>query len=537
MNQAQISAIMGKFKAKISIVAIDTIASSELTTIEQIVTAVEEEFKSPQLPVLLWSLGSDRIEICTNVDGSLNQTIHPYESGGEPFKDILRFIRDSKTDAIYVLRDIHYYLSDTKYPDIISLIKELYHSLKLTNNKIVILGEGIQLDKRLIRLIPVVENALPTSSEIAKFCQKAIQSLHTALATKTNCTNDLIDEDYQNFSKAALTLSLEEIDDFIRSYALEQRKNPTIRFDRSIVAAVVAHKTQILQQMGIELADTTKFTALGGLENLQQWLKDRQQLYSQEAQELGLSKPRGIFLAGPPGTGKSATAKLAAQILNLPLLKLQISTMLGSYVGESESRIHQALKAAQMVAPCVLWIDELDKVFGGDDSSGVTKRILGIIIEWLQEQDGVFAIATANDVRCLPAELLRGGRFDARFYVNLPTPAERVDILKIHLSQRGCPALSSENMQLVADRTEQFSGAELQCLVSDATIATFSSGRKLNVEVKDLIAAASATVPLAHSKKAEIEQMQVWSQTAIPASKSIDRAVGTSNKIHVDLNN
>jgi SpoVK/Ycf46/Vps4 family AAA+-type ATPase len=212
--------------------------------------------------------------------------------------------------------------------------------------------------------------------------------------------------------------------------------------------------------MGIELGKPTTIP-FGGLDLLRDWLQRRRRLFSQEARSLNLPQPKGVLLAGPPGTGKSIVAKNIATILNLPLLQLDIASMLGSLVGESEGNVRRALSTAEAIAPCVLWIDEVEKALSANgDTSGVSQRILGNILTFMSEcTAGVFVVATCNDPTALPIEFKRKGRFDENFFVDLPTEPERCQILKIHLERYGIK-VPQEYLEAITASTSKFSGAE-----------------------------------------------------------------------------
>ncbi len=242
----------------------------------------------------------------------------------------------------------------------------------------------------------------------------------------------------EELARAALGLTLEEISDFLRLYVKKHLTVTGIEITTDMISAAVEYKTGMLSQMGIELGKSATIP-FGGLDLFRQWLLARAKLFTNETAAYNLPQPKGVLLAGPPGTGKSLIAKNIAAILNLPLLQLDIAGMLGSLVGESEGNVKRALLTASAIKPCVLWIDEVDKALGNNsDSSGVSQRILGTIVTFMAESDGgVFVVATANDVTALPAEFKRKGRTDENFFVNLPTTTERQAILKIHLERFG----------------------------------------------------------------------------------------------------
>ena len=217
-----------------------------------------------------------------------------------------------------------------------------------------------------------------------------------------------------------------------------------------------------------------------------------------------------MLLAGPPGTGKSIVAKNIATILNLPLLQLDIASMLGSLVGESEGNVRRALSTAEAIAPCVLWIDEVEKALSANgDTSGVSQRILGNILTFMSEcTAGVFVVATCNDPTALPIEFKRKGRFDENFFVDLPTEIERCQILRIHLGRYGIK-VPEEYLEAIAASTSKFSGAELETLASEAALLAFDEGRPQQVTLADLENCQRNITPLAVQDAAAVERMQL----------------------------
>ncbi len=215
-------------------------------------------------------------------------------------------------------------------------------------------------------------------------------------------------------------------------------------------------------------------------------------------------------------------AKNIANILNLPLLQLDIASLLGSLVGESEGNVRRALKTAEAIAPCILWIDEIEKALSGTgDTSGVSQRILGNILTFMSEStSGVFVVATCNDPSALPSELKRKGRFDENFFVDLPTEPERVQILGIHLQRFGIH-LESEYLEAIAASTAKFSGAELETLASEAALLAFDEGRPQQVTLADLETCRQTITPLGIQDAAAVERMQAWASTARRASSPV----------------
>ena len=259
--------------------------------------------------------------------------------------------------------------------------------------------------------------------------------------------------------------------------------------------------------------------AIGGLDGLKTWLNQRHRAFSEDARRFGLPLPRGVLLVGPQGTGKSLTAKAIACSWSMPLLRLDVGRLFAGLVGASEARTREMIQRAEAMAPCVLWIDEIDKGFGGDGRSdgGTTQRVLANVLTWMAEkQSPVFVVATANGVEKLPPELLRKGRFDEIFMLDLPSSAERRSILELHLERRR-PGLKLP-LETVVSRSEGFSGAELEQTVIEAMHLAFADNRELTEP--DLIGAASQLIPLSRTASEQLERLKQWADggRARPAS-------------------
>ena len=252
---------------------------------------------------------------------------------------------------------------------------------------------------------------------------------------------------------------------------------------------------------------------------LKTWLKQRYRAFSKEAQEYGLPIPKGVLLVGPQGTGKSLTAKSISESWSMPLLRLDVGRLFSSLVGSSEARTRETISRAEAMSPCILWIDEIDKGFGGDARSdgGTSQRVLASLLTWMAEKESaVFVIATANAIDKLPAELLRKGRFDEIFFLDLPNSEERLSILDLHLKKRR-PSYSFP-LSTIIDRTDGYSGAELEQAVIEGMHFSFSENRELME--KDLIKAVSELVPLSRTAKEQIDLLKEWSSTGRARSAS-----------------
>lgn len=279
------------------------------------------------------------------------------------------------------------------------------------------------------------------------------------------------------------------------------------------IELVLTEKEQIIKKSGIlEMVPVhEKLDDIGGLAKLKAWLQQKAAVLANltEARAFGVDSPKGIMIVGMPGCGKSLTAKAAAKLFGLPLLRLDVGSMMGKYVGESEGNMRRALKQADAISPCVLWIDELEKAFvgvgGGNAGSEVASRLFGYFLTWMQEKTSpVFVLATANDISALPPELMRKGRFDEIFYVDFPTEIERAAIFDVHLVRRK-KSSSVINSKTLAAKTEGFSGADIESVVKEAIEKSFVDG-KVQLDTARLLAVIKETQPLSEVMKDKVKE-------------------------------
>ncbi|BBD70431.1 ATPase central domain-containing protein [Nostoc commune NIES-4072] len=522
----KLSNLLSTLDSQIPIAAVDVLSPDEATIIQWLTTEASNKLSSP---VFFWNLGVSTLEQCLiAADGGLIfKPVAEYKKPqhADPLLYVFDYIANFSGDGVFILGDIHPFIGKNSPQlswEILSKVKNLYHRLKPTDKRIVLLGQNIQLHESLVRLIPYCEVPLPSIDQILLHLNSYLHDLQqSAIEQELTFTVTLENAELETLSRAALGLTLEEISDFLRLTVKENLTNDGVVVGADFIPKAVEYKTRLLSQMGIELGKPATIP-FGGLDLLREWLTRRRRLFTQEARSLSLPQPKGVLLAGPPGTGKSHCAKNIASILNLPLLQLDIASLLGSLVGESEGNVRRALKTAEAIAPCVLWVDEIEKALSGTgDTSGVSQRILGNILTFMSEsQCGVFVVATCNDPSALPSELKRKGRFDENFFVDLPTEPERVQILGIHLQRFGIH-LESEYLEAIAANTAKFSGAELETLASEAALLAFDEGRPQQVTLADLEACCQTITPLAIQDAAAVERMQSWASTARRASSPV----------------
>jgi SpoVK/Ycf46/Vps4 family AAA+-type ATPase len=283
-------------------------------------------------------------------------------------------------------------------------------------------------------------------------------------------------------------------------------------------------KKQIIKQTQLLefcLADK-KVADLGGLDNFKEWLQIRSKAFSQEALDYGLPYPKGLLLVGVQGTGKSLAAKTIANEWGLPLLRLDFGRLFASLVGQSEQRVRKMIEIAEALSPCILWVDELDKAFAGaqnNGDSGTTNRVLATFLTWLSEKTSpVFVVSTANNVDVIPAEILRKGRFDEMFFLDLPTREERESIFEVHLEKYRPATIEKFQLPLLSQVSKDFSGAEIEQVIIEAMRLGFNKDREFTNE--DVLISIQKLVPLARTKNKEISLLREWSKSGNVTSAS-----------------
>jgi ATP-dependent 26S proteasome regulatory subunit len=400
------------------------------------------------------------------------------------------------TPAIFILKDFNKFLNDIS---ISRKLRNLVRILKTQPKSLIIVATELDIPKELSDLITVLEFTLPTSNEIKKELLRLFESLN----------NDIDPKFLEILIRACQGLSIEKIR---RALSKSIAQYGTI--NNATINLILIEKRQIISQTEIlKFQDTTsQFIDIGGLETLKKWLATRKESFSEKAKIYGLPAPRGLLLAGIQGTGKSLTAKAIANEWQLPLLRLDIGRLFGGIVGESESRVRQMIQLSEALAPCVLWIDEIDKAFseqttGGD--SGTTNRVLGTFITWLSEKKSqVFIVATANNLSVLPLEIIRKGRFDEIFFVGLPILEERKQIFEVFLKRLRPTQLNSFNLTLLSKKSEGFSGAEIEQAIIEGMLIAFNEKREFTTD--DILIGLSQIIPLSQIEPERTKQLQDW---------------------------
>ncbi len=411
--------------------------------------------------------------------------------------------------TIFLLKDFHPYMKD---PRVIRLIRDAAYKLRSRAQTLILMGPTLVLPPDLEKDITVVDFPLPDAKDIASVLDTAIQEVKDN--PKVDVT--LSDETRETIIKSCQGLTMDEIESVFARSIVESKK-----FDQAVI---LEEKEQIIRKSGIleYYPPNNSLADVGGMENIKEWLDQRTTSFTDKAREFGIPVPKGVLLLGVQGCGKSLTAKAIAANWKLPMLKLDVGRIFGSLVGQSEENIRKAITTAESVAPCILWADELEKGFAGTSSvgdSGTTARVFATFLTWMQDKTApVFLIATANDVSALPPELLRKGRFDEIFFIDLPKDKEREQIFEIHLKKRKRdPKHFKLKLKALAEKTDGFSGAEIETVVIAALQRAFHENR--DITQADLITEIEASVPLSVMMKEDMEALRDWAHLrARPAS-------------------
>jgi ATP-dependent 26S proteasome regulatory subunit len=432
--------------------------------------------------------------------------------GGKDPVEALGAVEKLSEPSLVVMKDFHPFLSD---PTVVRSLRELAQSLKSTYTSVILLSPTLAIPTELEKEISVLDVPLPSSRDLLNLLKEIVSVVRQG----NRAVVDLKKEDAEQIIKAAQGLTLSEAENaFAKAIAGDGR------LDKEDVQLILDEKRQVIRKSGLlEYYPTDeKLNNVGGLENLKTWLGRRTAAFGEPARKFGLPEPKGLLLLGVQGCGKSLTAKAIASQWRLPLLRLDMGRIFSGLVGSSEENLRKAIRVAESIAPAVLWTDEIEKGLSGAGSSGmtdggVTARVFGAMLTWLQEKTApVFVVATANRIDLLPPELLRKGRFDEIFFIDLPTVGERQEIFRIHVARRGRRP-EAFDFPALAQLAFGFSGAEIEQAVISALYDAFAEGKEL--EQRHLARAVEETFPLAATMREDIQKLREWSKTRTrPAS-------------------
>lgn len=417
-------------------------------------------------------------------------------------------VRESGPDVrgLFVLADFHHYMKDA---NIVRSLREAAQTLKLSKKSIIFIGPIVNIPAELEKDILIIDWTLPDRAEIQTM-MNGLEAPSGLQPIDPSVIPGVID--------ACLGLTRQEIDQAItRSFVISQGLD---------VRVILRLKKEIIRKSGIleYFEADISMEDIGGMPALKEWMRKRKRAFGAEARAFGLNTPKGAMLIGIPGCGKSLCAKAVGAAWQLPLLRLDVGKIFGGLVGASEENMRRAIATAEAVQPCVLWLDELEKGFSGVSGSGqsdggTTARVFASFLTWMQEKTSqVFVIATANDVRALPPELMRKGRFDEIFFVDLPDKMQREEIFRIHLGKKNQIAVlnDSAQLELLLEDTGDFSGAEIEQVIMSALYDAFDADRTLSID--DLIHSAKEVTPLKVTMSEQITMLRDWARSRARAA-------------------
>ncbi|MDX2133105.1 MAG: AAA family ATPase [Planctomycetota bacterium] len=448
--------------------------------------------------------------------------------------EALDVVIQHKEPAIYLFNDLNAFLRPEIACNrpIIRKVREVARALADSYKTLVICSPLLELAPELQKDVCVVDFSLPTPADIDALLDRIIKDV----SQHASITVDLSPKGREALVRAAGGLTLQEAENV---FAKTLVNDGTLNGED--VSTVFAEKQQIIRKSGLleyyEASDA--LDDVGGLDQLKDWLKRRAMAFTDQAQKFGLPAPKGVLLVGVQGCGKSLCAKAVSREWNMPLLRFDMGRMFASLVGSSEQNIRRAIAVAESIAPAIMWIDEIDKAFAGSSGSagadgGTTARVMSTFLTWLSEKSKpVFVLATANDISHLPPELLRKGRLDEIFFVDLPTHEERRRVFEIHIAKRKRNAAAIDTDRLAA-AAAGFSGAEIEQAVISALYDAFYLGRDLTTD--DILRNITQTVPLSRTMSERIESLRAWADgraraASTPAEVEPARAGGRKLEI------
>jgi len=418
--------------------------------------------------------------------------------------------------AIYLFKDFHPFTEDQRCNiPTIRRLRDVAHELRDTYKTIVIVAPMMRLAPELQKDVTIIEFKPPSTADLAKLLDRIIEDVKDRPSVKIN----LNAEGKEQLVQAAKGLTLKEAENvFAKTLVLHGK------IDVQNIGVIFSEKQQVIKKNGVleYWASEEDLANVGGLENLKGWLVKRGKAFSAKATEYGLPAPKGVLLLGVQGCGKSLCAKAISSVWKLPLLRFDVGRVFSSLVGSSEDNVRLAVQTAEAVAPCILWVDEIEKAFSGavagaGSDSGTASRVFGTFLTWLGDKTSpVFVIATANNINVLPPELIRKGRFDEIFFVDLPNERERMEIFRIQFEKKG-RVPDGFNLAELAKQSEGFSGAEIEQAIVSGMFDAFSENKELNTDA--VLKSLAESVPLSRTMSEQLSELRTWAKgRARPAS-------------------
>jgi len=486
------------------------IPSSEEVRAEQEIAVAAVATKRAR-KVVSWTCTSGLSRLTRQPGGGLGISVLD-DAAKPPVKALNKILDENQTGVVYVMEDLHAHFNN---PAVVRLVRDVSRRFRSGDRTMILLSPVKKLPPELERDVAVVELALPDRT--------ALRTAWDAIAETNKIEQDK--DEVEKIMEAARGLTSLEAENAFAKAIIQNMTGD----ERPISELVMAEKADAVKKTGVlEYFDAKTIPSdIGGLRRLKKWLELRKLALTSEAREYGLPSPRGYVMVGLPGCGKSLAAKATASVLRVPLIRFDVSRVFAGLVGQSETNMRNAISTIEAIGNCVVWIDEMEKAFAGasgtqSGDSGVTQRVFGQFLTWMQEKKGsAFVVATVNRIGGLPPELLRKGRFDEIFFVDLPSREEREEILSIHVrSRRDEDFLTKMKVEKAwkecIDASEGFSGAEIEESVVSALYTAFhrdqTSGERKDLKMDFVYSALLNTTPVSQSQKESLKEMVQWAK-------------------------
>ncbi len=513
--------LLAALKARLPGVHLRTLEEARaLEALRQAVQSVSGQL----VPRVLWRWSSA---------SGLHRLPHDPDQPSQPLQEpcgldeALAQFRKTADNVVLALLDPWAELSN---PFFVRALREALAHARGTGKALVLVGRDWKIPAELQADLFLADLPLPSRAELTEYIQSLAVLYREQLADKVAIDDSALPE----LARACQGLTLDETRSLVALSLVSFRALGT-----DAIRLAIREKRQIVRRGGVlEYEEPDRSMAdVGGLEHLKGWVVKRTSLFNEAARKAGIHPPKGLLLVGVPGTGKTLAARAIAAAWNLPLVRLDAGRLYGSLVGESESNLRQAIRTAEAIAPAVILVDEIEKAFGqgGGLDGGTAQRVFGALLTWLSDKKAeCFVVATANEVGALPPELLRKGRFDEIFAVDLPGAAARTEILRIHLALAG-QALKPADLGDIGRACAGYTGAELEAAVQAALIEAFHDGQRA-VSAADLLKAIQATVPLSRTMAEKIDSLRDWCRSgrAVAAGAAME-ADGLNRAVSVEV--
>lgn len=500
----------------------------ETTEEGRALSLIKKAAERVKLRVISWDIADGFKWLDNSADNLKDQkgqalSLNPSNPNAISAESCLSTIDNCGDRIIFVLKDFHEFWENAK---IKRKLRNLSQLLKPADKSIIIINPSRKIPDELRDDVSIIDLPLPREQELDEILRTFEEK------QKTNVTINLNEAQRKRFLQAGLGLTSVQAQRAYRRAAVR-----TGKIDESHIKLITEEKRAMIRQSeALEFFPVSEtFEDIGGLEYLKEWLLLRKEAFSESAKKFGLPSPKGIALIGIPGTGKSLTAKAIGSIWRLPVLRLDVGALFGGLVGESEERTRKALAVANTISPCILWIDEIEKAFGqGDLDGGTSARVFASILTWMQEKTApVFVVATANNISSLRPELLRKGRFDEIFFLDLPSESERREIFSVLLKKNNRPAKEFD-LELLARESHSFVGAEIEQAINDALYEAFCDKHQL-LKTDHIIKSLKKLIPLSVSQKEEIGRLREWLNDGRAVSASFKgKKEAQDNAVEVD---